>query len=80
MTKIRTICRARELWELSRFVNNCNYYARQTSEIYQELPCSVDFKAPEELWYPLSKTIFSKCSLILNTPPVNMWNYRKAQK
>ena len=29
-------------------VNSCVDYARQTREIYQALPCSVDFKAPGE--------------------------------
>ena len=38
-------------------VNNYIYYACQTSEIYQVLPNSVDFKAPGELWNPLSKKI-----------------------
>ena len=37
-------------------VNSCACYARQTSEIYLVLPYSVDFKAPGELWNPLSKT------------------------
>ena len=34
-------------------VNNWVYYARQTREIYQVLPDSVDSKAPVELWNPL---------------------------
>ena len=38
-------------------VNNCVCYACQIREIYQVLPCSVDFKALEELWNPLSKTV-----------------------
>ena len=38
------------------YVNNCIYYAHQTGEIYQELYCSVDFKAHEELlWHPWPK-------------------------
>ena len=28
-------------------VNSCIYYAHQTPEIYQVLPYSVDFKAPQ---------------------------------
>ena len=28
-------------------------------KIYQVLPYSVDFKAPVELWNPLSNTVFS---------------------
>ena len=39
--------------------NSCFYYAHQTHEIYQILPYSVDFKAPKELWNPLSKTVLS---------------------
>ena len=42
-------------------VNNFIYYARQSREINQVLPFSVDFKVPEELWNPLSETAFSKC-------------------
>ena len=45
-------------------VNSCIYYAHQTGEIYQLLHYSVDFKAPVELWNPLSETVFSKCSFI----------------
>ena len=55
-------------------VNRCIYHAYQTHEIYQVLPYSVDFKAPRELWNPLSKTPLSKCSLIWNKEPVNIWN------
>ena len=53
-------------WENCRgLVNSCINYAHQTHEIYQvRLPYSVDFKAPLELWNPLSKTVLSKCSLI----------------
>ena len=40
------------------------YYTHQTREIYQVLPYLVDFKAPGELWNPLSKTALSKCSFI----------------
>ena len=40
-------------------VNSCIYYAHQTHEIYQALPYSADFKAPEELWNPLSETVLS---------------------
>ena len=35
-------------------VNNCIYYADQTYEIYQVLLYSVDFKAPGDIWNPLS--------------------------
>ena len=38
------------------------------------------FKAPCELWNPLSKTVLSKCSSIWNKRPVNFGNYRKAQR
>ena len=38
-------------------VKSCIYYARQTHEIYQVLPYSVDFKAPGELWNLLSKIV-----------------------
>ena len=31
-------------------VNSRIYYAHQTHESYQELPYSVDFKAPRETW------------------------------
>ena len=46
-------------------VNSCIYYAHQTHKIYQVQPYSVDFKAPRELWNPLSKTVLSKCSFII---------------
>ena len=42
----------------------CIYYARQTHEICQVLPYLVDFKAPGELWNPLSKTVVSICMSI----------------
>ena len=45
-------------------VNSCIYYAYQTSEIYQVLPYSVDFKVRVELWNPMSKTVLSKRSFI----------------
>ena len=44
-------------------VNRCIYHAHQTCEIYQVLPYSMDFKAPWELWNPLSNTVRNKCSL-----------------
>ena len=47
-------------------VKSCVYYVRPTREIHRVLPYSVDFKAPEELWNSLSKTILSKCSFIKN--------------
>ena len=50
--------------------NSCIYYARQTREIYQVLPYSVDFKAPQEFWNPLSKTVLGKFSFFL-------WNKRQ---
>ena len=58
-------------------VNIYVYHACQTHEIYQVLPYSLDFKAPQELWNPLSKTVFSKYNLISNKGPVNIWNDRK---
>ena len=57
-------------------VNSCVYYAHQTHEIYQILPYSVDFKAREELWNPLSETVFS----IWTSAHVNNLNDCKAQK
>ena len=41
-------------------VNSCIYYACHTCGIYQVLPYSVDFKAPQELWNPLSKAVPGK--------------------
>ena len=61
-------------------INSSVYYAHQTHESYQVLPYSVDFKAPGELWNPLSKTVFSKCSFIWNKGPVKIWNDHEAQK
>ena len=61
-------------------VNSCVYYVHQIREIYQVLPYSVDFKAPVELWNPLSKTALSKCGFIWNKGHVNIWNGREAQK
>ena len=61
-------------------VNSCVYYARQTREIYQVPPYSVDFKAPGYLWNPFIKTVLTECSFISNKGPVNILNDRKAQK
>ena len=58
----------------------CNYDFDQIHEIYQVLPYSVDFKAPQELWNPLNKTLLSKYSFIWNKGPINIWNDHKAQK
>ena len=58
-------------------VNSCVYYALKTHEIYQVLPYSVDFKAPGELWNPLSKAVLSKCSFIWNKEHVNIRKYHK---
>ena len=38
-------------------VNSRVNYTRQTRDIYQALPYPVDFKAPEELWNQLGKTV-----------------------
>ena len=38
----------------SNLVNSCVYYVCQTSEIFQVLPYSVNFKAPKELWNSLT--------------------------
>ena len=59
-------------------VNIYVYYTRQISEITQELPYSVDFRARRELWFPLSKTVLSKCSFS-NKGPVYILKYRKAR-
>ena len=53
-------------------VNIYVYYAYKTHEVYQILPYSVDFKAPSELWNPLSETVLSKCSFNWNKGPVNI--------
>ena len=47
---------------VNSYINN----ARHTREIYQILPYSMDFKALRELWNPLGKTVFSKCSFSWN--------------
>ena len=60
-------------------VNSCVYYARQTCNIYQVLSYSVVFKAPLQLWDPLSKTVLSKCRLIWNKGHVNIRNHSKDQ-
>ena len=60
--------------------NHCVQYAHQPCENYQVLLYSVDLKAPEELWNPMSKTVHTKCSSIWNKLPVNIWNDRKAEK
>ena len=53
-------------------VNNGIYNAHQKHEIYQVLCYSMDFKAPRELWNPLSNTVLSKCGFIWNKQPVNI--------
>ena len=50
-------------------VNIYVYRARHIREINQVLPNSVEFKAPEELWNPLSKTVLRECSFIWNKRP-----------
>ena len=50
--------------KLACLVDNWIYCACQTCEIYQVLLYWVDFKAPFELWNPLSKTVVSKCIFI----------------
>ena len=57
-------------------VNSCVYLANQNHEIYQILPYSVNFKAPGEIWNPLSKTVLNKCSIVWNKLPVNSQNDR----
>ena len=52
--------------------NSCAYYAHQTREIYQVLPCSIDFKAPRELQNPPSEAVLSKCGFIWNKGPGNI--------
>ena len=47
-------------------VKICIYYAYQTHDTYRIVPYSVDSKAAQELWNPLSKTVLSKFNLILN--------------
>ena len=64
------ICHAQDLWKLAWSCKHCIYYACQTHEIYQVLPYSVEFKAHEEFWNPLSKTALSKCSFIYNKGPL----------
>ena len=56
------------------------HYARQTRDIYQVLPYSIDFKASQELYCRLRKTVLSKCSFISTEGPVSILNYRKALK
>ena len=81
LSKWRPFCPGGDWRKVTRvtcnFVNTCVYYACQTHEIYQVLSYFVDFKAPRELWNPLSKTVLSNCSFIWNKGPVNIWNYHK---
>ena len=65
---------------LRGLVKSCVYYDRQSSEIYQVLPYSMDFKAPVELLNPPSKTVPSKCSFVWTKEPVNIRNDRKAER
>ena len=69
---IRTICQTQDLWKLACLVTSCIYYACQTHEIYQVLLYSVDFKAPKELWNPLSKAVLNECSIISIKGPSEM--------
>ena len=46
-------------------VNICIYYACHTHKIYPALPYSVGFKAPRELWNPLSKIVHSMHIILL---------------
>ena len=67
-----------EIW--LGLVNIFIYYACHTHKIYQVLSYSVDFKAPMELWNPLSKTVLSKRSSNWNKGTVNTRYDHKAQK
>ena len=60
-------------------VNICVCYAHQTREIHLVMTYSVDFKTLGESWNPLSKTVFSECSLVWYKGHVNIWNDPKAQ-
>ena len=53
-------------------VNSCAYYAYHTREIFLLLQYSMDFKAPGELRYPMSKTVPSKYSFIWIKGPINL--------
>ena len=63
-----------DLWNWLDLVNCCIYYTRQTCEIYQVMPYSVDFKAPGELWNPLSNAAHSKYKQRFLTPGHQGWN------
>ena len=54
-----------------RLINSCVYYVRQTRIICQTLSCSMDHKAPGELWNPLGKAVLP----VHNT----YWNNREAK-
>ena len=57
-------------------VNSYIFYVNQTCEIYQVLPYSVDFKAPWELWNPLSRQYLINVVLF----GINIWNDCYAEK
>ena len=77
---ITAVLKIRRPVKIGHLVNSCIYYAHWTHEIYHIMPYSMDFKAPRELWNPLSKAVLSKCSFISDKGPVNIWNDHKAQK
>ena len=77
--KVRTICHAWDLWKVTW---SCKQLRLLCPPDPLNLPGTgaVDFKAPGELWNPLSKTVLSKRNFILNKGHMNFWNDCKVQK
>ena len=74
--KIRSIWHTRDLWKLARSCKHVRLLCPLDPRD-QVLPYSVDFKAPGELWNPLSKTVLSKSDFVWIKGPVNTWKAKK---
>ena len=61
--KIRTICHARDLW---KSVWPCKQLCLCPPDPWNfpVVPCSVDFKAPGELWNPLNSNAFTGVEIV----------------
>ena len=73
--KIRTTCHVRDLWKSAR---SCKQLRLLCPPDPWNSPGTVLLRGfIRELWNPLSKIVLSKCSLIWNKAPVNIWNDHK---
>ena len=76
------------LWQFAMsetFENALSY--KQMRSLRPPVPCNLPstalfsgFRSSWDLWNPLSKTLLSKCSIIWNIGPGNIWNDHYSQR